>query len=213
MARIAIAGAGDLGQLLARQIRACVSGTVAGFFDDTQPVGPGPFGIPVLGRIDEIEPSFQRGAFDELLIGVGYRHFAFRKQLYERLSVSIPFARFLHPSAWIDPTATIAPGVVVLPGAVIDAGVTLQPNVLVNVGTVIAHDSSIGAHSFLAPGVKIAGFVMVGECSFLGIGTTVIDGLVLSPGTQTGAGAVVVKSTDEPGLYLGVPARRREPSS
>lgn len=213
MARIAIAGAGDLGQLLARHIRTCVPGTVAGFFDDTRTAGTSVLDAPLLGRMEDIEASRRRGDFDELLIGVGYRHFDFRKSLYERLAGSVPFATFVHPSAWVDPTATIAPGTAILPGSVIDAGVTLEANVLINVGTIVAHDSTVGAHSFLAPGVRVAGFVLIGECTFLGIGTTVIDGLVLCPRTQTGAGAVIVKSTDEPGLYLGVPAKRREARS
>jgi sugar O-acyltransferase (sialic acid O-acetyltransferase NeuD family) len=209
MERIAIAGAGDLGQLIARHIRNSSQNSVAGFFDDTQsdclPSGP-----PVLGQMDDIEGQFSQGNFDSILIGIGYRHFGFRRVLCERLQSRIPLATLVHPSAWVDPDSTVSPGSIVLPGSTLDAGVLLGANVLVNTGTTIAHDSSVAAHSFLAPGVNIAGFVHIGRCVFLGIGTNVIDGVSICDNAQTGAGAVVVKDISEPGLYLGVPAKLRE---
>lgn len=211
MERIAIAGAGDLGRLIARHIRNSSQNAVAGFFDDTAESDCLPPGPPMLGRLDDIEGQFSEGRFDSILIGIGYRHFGFRRMLCERLQSRIPLTTLVHPSAWIDPESTVSPGSVVLPGSTIDAGVSLGTNVLVNIGTTIAHDSSVAAHSFLAPGVNIAGFVNTGICVFLGIGTSVIDGVSICDNAQTGAGAVVVRDISEPGLYLGVPAKRWEP--
>lgn len=206
MSRIAIIGAGDLGHLLARHIDCSPDDEVAGFFDDYADTSA----HCLLGRTDDVELHFSKNAFDALLIGVGYCHFGFRQQLYQRLSPDIPFATLRHPSAWIAPDAQTAAGSVILPGTVLDAGVNIGPNVLINAGVTIAHDSSVSSHSFIAPGVTIAGFVNVGERVFLGTGTTVIDGLNICDDARTGAGAVVTTEIRNPGLYLGVPARLRE---
>lgn len=75
-------------------------------------------------------------------------------------------------------------------------------------GCVVAHDSCIGAHSILAPAVRLAGRVQVGERCFLGIGTTSIDSLTIVADARTGGGAVLTRSLEVPGTYVGVPARR-----
>ncbi len=86
----------------------------------------------------------------------------------------------------------------------------IAENVVLNTACCIAHDSSVETHSFLGPGVSVAGFVRIGSQCFIGVGSTVIDNISIADGTQTGGGAVVVNDITEPGLYLGVPAKRRE---
>jgi sugar O-acyltransferase (sialic acid O-acetyltransferase NeuD family) len=209
--RLAIVGAGDLGKHLAHHAQAVTRGgglTVVGFFDDTMAPGtPVVGGGVVFGPLAAIETEFAAGRFDALLLGIGYRHFGLRRGLFERLRQTIPFASLVHPSCFVDETATIAPGAVLLPGCVVDKGAVVGENVLLNVGTIVAHDSIVGAHSFVGPGVVLAGFVRVGRSVFLGTGSRVIDNVTIADAVQTGAGAVVVKNLDEPGLYVGVPAR------
>jgi sugar O-acyltransferase (sialic acid O-acetyltransferase NeuD family) len=209
--RVAILGAGDLGKHLAHHARTTQREgglSVVGFFDDTLPRGtPVEATGVVLGPIEAVEERYASGDFDALLLGIGYRHFAVRRALFERFQQRIPFASLVHPSCFVDETATIAPGAVLFPGCVVDKGAVVGENVLLNVGTIVAHDSQIGAHSFVGPGVAIAGFVRIGRSVFLGTGTRLVDNVTVADEVQTGAGAVVVKNLDEPGLYVGVPAR------
>lgn len=210
MKRLAIIGAGDLGQQLAHHARLLPDTEVVGFFDDFRALGSRVDEIAVLGRIDEVEACFGRQGFDQLLVGIGYKHLALRQALYERFSPAIPFARLIHPTAWVDPSAVIEPGAVVYPGCVVDLAARIGANSLLNVGCVVAHHSVIGAGCFLAPGVRVAGFVQVGEQTNLGIGTVIVDHVSIAPRVRTGAGAVVVRSIEAAGLYLGVPARMKE---
>jgi sugar O-acyltransferase (sialic acid O-acetyltransferase NeuD family) len=207
MKRVAIIGAGDLGVQLAHHLRAMPGATPIGFFDDTRPVGAVVADIQVLGNVNDVEASYRLNVFDELLIGIGYKHLAVRQALFERFRTVIPFARLIHPHAWIDPTCVVEPGAVIYPGCVVDMYATVGANALLNVGCVIAHHSSIGKGCFISPGVKVAGFVRVEEMSTLGIGTIVIDNITIVSGVRTGAGAVVVDDIREPGLYVGVPAK------
>lgn len=207
MNRVAIIGAGDLGKQIAHHARATPDVSITGFFDDFQQPRSRIADIPVLGRIESVSMHYQEGAFDSLLIGIGYKHLSFRQSLFERFQRDIPFARMVHPTAWLDETCRIEPGAIIFPGCILDMGTVVGANALLNTGCVIAHDSIIGSGCFLSPGVKLAGFVVVEPSSTLGIGTVVIDSVIISSGVRTGAGAVVTGNLSAPGLYVGVPAR------
>ncbi|MHB1923560.1 MAG: acyltransferase [Acidimicrobiales bacterium] len=50
--------------------------------------------------------------------------------------------------------------------------------------------------------------VKIGDGCWLGARVTVLPGVSIAPGTVVGAGSLVNRSIDEPGIYAGVPARR-----
>jgi len=207
MKRLGIIGGGDLGIQLAHHASATQDLSAIGFFDDYLATGTFVSGLPVLGGISDVLDQYSRGEFDELLIAIGYKHLSLRNELFEKFNGKIPFARLIHPQAWIDPTSVIEPGAVVYPGCIVDMYSTIGCNTLLNVGCVIAHHSIIGASCFFSPAVKIAGFVRVAATSALGIGTVVIDNISICSGVRTGAGAVVIDDITESGLYVGVPAK------
>lgn len=207
MKKCAIIGSGDLGQLIAYHAKATCQYEVAGYFNDYLDPGEQVDGLHILGGQQDILSLFEKGVFEALFVGIGYKHFQVREKLYETFAGKIPFGKMIHPSSYVDPSCSIGEGVVILPGCVLDRNVTLEPNVLLNTGVRIAHDTRIGKHSFLAPGVVMAGFIEVGACCNIGINSTVIDNIKIVPGVQTGGGTVVNKSLSEKGLYVGVPAR------
>jgi sugar O-acyltransferase (sialic acid O-acetyltransferase NeuD family) len=203
--RLVIIGAGDLGLQILHHSNTIGEFTPVGFIDDKL-VGQIKFGIPVIGKIDDVYKFFKEGKFDCIIIGIGYGHFNLRESVFNMFFGLIPFATIIHPSSIIDNTSKIASGVIIYPGCIIDSNVVINENVLVNVGCVIAHDSIIDQHSFLSPNVSIAGFVKVGKCVKLGIGSILIDNIKVNDWVRIGAGAVVINSLDEEGLYVGIPA-------
>jgi len=207
MKRLAVIGAGDLGRLIAHYAALSGQFTLAGFFDDFLAPGERVESTIVCGPIQHIERIYAERQFDEIIIGVGYKHFGVRKQLYERLSKKVPFAKVIHPSSYVDQTCRVGSGTVILPGCVLDRNVVVADNVFLNVGCAAAHDTTIGAHSFLGPRVSIAGASNVKECCFLGVGATITNHVSLCTGAIIGAGAVVVKDVTQPGKYVGCPAK------
>lgn len=205
--RVAIIGAGSLGQQVAQHLHQTAGWAVAGFFDDFAAPATVTTHGPVLGRVEAIEAAYAAGTFDALLMGIGYNHLVVRQQLFERLIAHVPFATFVHPAAYADSSAVVEPGCFVSPGCVLDLNVHLGPNTFLYPGCVIAHDTTLVGHSFLAPAVRLAGHVTVQHRCFLGIGTTVIDSLEVGPDVQTGGGTVVIKPLARPGLYIGNPSR------
>lgn len=208
MKRLVIIGAGDLGQQIAHFVTTDCQFEVVGFVDDWQAKGSVVNGIPVLGCIDDLLTIYRNGVFDETLIGVGYKHFQFRKSLYEKYKGGVPFATFVHSSCYVDPTAEIGRGVVVYPRCIIDRNALIKDNVFINWGTGIGHDAVMESHSFVAAMVLIAGLSHVGEMCMIGNGTVTIDHIQIADSTTIGGGSVVVKNINDPnGIYVGNPAR------
>jgi sugar O-acyltransferase (sialic acid O-acetyltransferase NeuD family) len=206
--KLAIIGSGDLGQLIAHHARLTGKFQVVSFFDDFALAGTMRGDIPVIAGTSEVLHSFNEGQFDQLLIAVGYKHFNARESFYKKFKNEIPFGTVIHPTAIVDPSCKIGSGSVVLSGCILDQNVRIGENVLLNTGVMVAHDSEVGDHSFLAPRCNIAGFVHIGQKNFIGIGANVIDNVNTAEGAQIGGGALVHRSIEDDGLYVGIPARK-----
>lgn len=118
--------------------------------------------------------------------------------------------------AIIAPTAsvfgTVGPGALVLPGAVIGPSASVGIGCVLYTNSVCEHDSVMADYSSLAPGAVIGGNVQVGQRTFIGIGASVRHGARICADAVIGAGAVVVNHIDDPGVYVGAPARFMQPA-
>lgn len=84
---------------------------------------------------------------------------------------------------------------------VIQPNVRIGNNVVLWSGNHVGHDSEIGDHCFIASHVVISGNVRIGPYSFLGVNATVRDGVTIAPHCVIGAGALVMRDTEEGGVY------------
>lgn len=80
----------------------------------------------------------------------------------------------------------------------------------VNVGSYcnVGHNVWIGAGSVLTVRVTIGGSTRIGKNCLFGMHAVVRDNITICDNVRIGMGAVVVKSIDEPGTYVGHPAKR-----
>lgn len=203
---LAIIGAGDLGLQIAEYAISDQHFENVVFFDDYK-IDSQNSNFPILGKTNSVEEHFMNKKFNELLIGIGYKHLEARQKYFNLYKDRIPFATLIHSSCWISKNAHIEKGSVLYPRCTIEANAKIRANNLLNINCSIAHDSVIEAHCFLSPSVSIAGFVQIGECSNLGINATVIDNVAICSNTQIGAGCTVIKNINKPGLYVGNPHR------
>ncbi|WP_299314521.1 acetyltransferase [uncultured Aquimarina sp.] len=203
---LGILGAGHLGQQIAHYAIEDNHYDKVVFFDDfTQESIVN--GHQVIGKTEDVLPSFSKKKISHLMTGVGYKHMDVRAKFYNTYKNEIPFATIIHSSCWVDPTAKIGKGVVIYPNSTIDSHAVIKNNVLLNIGCTIAHNTIIESHCFLSPRVALAGFVTIDEQTILGINCTVIDNITITSKSQVGAGAVVVKDLVKKGVYIGVPAK------
>lgn len=69
-------------------------------------------------------------------------------------------------------------------------------------GNHIGHDSIIDDHCFLASHIVVSGRVHIKPYCFIGVNATLRNAITIAPETLIGAGAIIMKSTEEKGVYL-----------
>lgn len=84
-------------------------------------------------------------------------------------------------------------------------------NTIVNNGAILEHEVRVGNHCHIGPGAVISGRSIIGDLVFVGVGATIKDNLEICSSVTIGAGATVVKSINEPGVYVGCPAKKVVP--
>jgi len=205
--RIAILGTSQFGEQLLCAFEDAGFGTVAGWLDDYLAPGTMRYERPVLGGLGDAAALRARGAFDEVAMGVGYKHRRFRREAFERLrAAGVPWTTFVHPTALLERRASVGEGAILLPRVTVGLGAQVGENVLLHTACTISHDCRIGPHGYLSPCCALAGHVTVGPGCFLGIGTVVVNSVRIGANVQTGAGAVVTRDTPDDVLMVGVPA-------
>jgi sugar O-acyltransferase (sialic acid O-acetyltransferase NeuD family) len=84
---------------------------------------------------------------------------------------------------------------------VIQPFVKIGSNVILWSGNHIGHHTKIADHCFIASHVVISGNVRIGEETFVGVNATFRDGVQVAPRCVIGAGALIMKDTEEGGVY------------
>jgi sugar O-acyltransferase (sialic acid O-acetyltransferase NeuD family) len=132
-----------------------------------------------------------------------------RKKIYDGLQKNnLLSANAIHPSAVIDPSASIA-----TQGVMIAANVTINPlasiatGAICNTGCIIEHECEVGEFAHIGPGAVLCGNVKIGNGTFVGANAVIRQGVKVGKNAMIGAGAVVVKNVPDNVTVIGVPAK------
>ena len=189
----------------AREVADCVSsggGKVAGILDDHLEKGVEVLKIPVLGKIADFA-QFLECSF---MIAIGDN--AVRRRIAKQLDGKVTWFTAIHSSAVVSAYAQIGEGTAVMPRAVVNTGAKIGKHCIINTTSVVEHDDTLADFVHISPSAALGGTVSVGECTHIGIGAVVRNNLTVCADCTVGAGAAVVKNLKEPGVYVGVPARK-----
>ena len=205
MDRLAIWGVSDQGRILESYIHELGLNKRVGMFN--------PEKVSELRKSAEFKQledfTSNLKTYDEFIVGVGgilgFTRFSIAVRLQE-LGLS-PFS-FFHKTAFIDPTTKLSPGAQVMPCATIGKFVSIGEQSIVNTSATIDHDSVIGNGVHIMGSAALAGRVTVRDFASIGTNATILPRVTIGLGCVIGAGAVVTKSTDDMGIYVGVPARK-----
>lgn len=187
----------------ARSLIDCIQAAgdeVFGILDDGLKAGDNVLGVPVLGRIEEYT------AYRDHLFLVAIGDNGIRTRIAE--SMDLKWYTAIHPAAEVSRYAKVGPGSVVMANAVINSCAEVGMHCIVNTGAIVEHDNRLEDFVHLSPRVALGGGVCIRRGTHVGIGAVVRDNQNICGGCVIGAGAVVVKDIDEPGTYVGIPARR-----
>lgn len=197
---ICLFGAGGHGRVLSANLRRSGRTSIS-FADEGLAVGTEVDGIPVLfSRIADI-------AGHSVIVAIGDNKIRKERQQAAEAAGLTREHFIAEPIRYLAPPP--GPGAMVLLGAVVEPAVKIGAGAIVNNNSVLEHDVIIGDFAHVCPGVVIGGNARIGEGVLLGSNATVLPGVSIAAWTIVGAGAVVVRDITEPGVYAGIPAKKR----
>lgn len=198
---VIVYGGGGHGKALIELLRAVGSYHLVGLVDDGIPAGQTILGLPVLGGGDALPELFERGVRLAANAVGGIGDLAVRVKVFQRLvqaGFTCPAA--VHPVAYLEPSATLSPGVQVFPHAYVGSEARLGFGTIVNTGAIISHDCQLGNYVNISPGAILAGGVQVGDGSLVGMGATVNLLVKIGAGARIGNGATVKSDVPQGGV-------------
>ena len=143
----------------------------------------------------------------EVLIAIGDGKT--RKEIVDRLPKDTKYFSYIHPSAEIlGNDVEIGEGSIVCAGAIVTTNCIIGKHTHLNLHTTIGHDCRISDYFTTAPGAKVSGNCNIGECVYFGTNASVRQKITICDNVTVGLNAGVVKNINEPGTYVGVPAKK-----
>lgn len=198
-----IIGAGGHGKSVADV--ACCTGKYKKIFflDDDENIMETTY--PVVGKIENI--WLYKNTHD-VFVAIGnpkLREKLLKDLIYQNMSIPV----IIHPQAVIGGNTLIGVGTVVMPGAVIGPNSSIGQGCIINTCASVDHDNLLEDYVHISVGAHLAGTVRIGHGTMIGIGAVVSNNLKVCEGCMIGAGAVVTRNITQPGIYIGVPAKRK----
>lgn len=119
------------------------------------------------------------------------------------------FPNIIHPRATIDRDRVMfGEGNIVCAGTIFTTDIVVGSFNIFNLSCTIGHDVVIGDCNVFNPTTNISGGVRISNEVLIGTGSQILQYLSICNESVIGAGAVVAKDIDEPGIYVGIPARK-----
>ncbi len=185
-------GGGGHGKTLIDLVRAEGKLGIVGILDDGLQPGAMVMGVPVLGGADLLPELYRRGVRLAINGVGGINHVEVRLKVFDLLrAAGFGFPTLVHPTAWVEVSASLEEGVQVLAKSYISSEASLGFGTVINAGVVVSHDCRIGQVVNLSPGAMLAGGVTVEDHALIGMAATVNLNITIGRGARVGNGATV----------------------
>jgi sugar O-acyltransferase (sialic acid O-acetyltransferase NeuD family) len=157
---------------------------------------------------DFLKPEFKDWLF---IPTIGYLSINIKMKVVKSiLDSNLNLHTFIHPTAFINPTAMIGKGVIIYPMANVDQNVIIEDGVLINNSCIISHDSVIRKLTYLAPGVVTSGFVDIGAKCFVGSGSIFSNSVKIGNECTIGIGSCITKDIPDNSFAIGNPFKIKQ---
>ena len=198
---LVIYGGGGHGKALIDLVRVLGTYRIVGVVDDGLAQGTQIMGVPVLGGAETLAELYAQGIRLAVNAVGGIGNIATRVQVFEALlQAGFNCPVLVHPTAFVEASATLAPGTQVFPHAYVGSEAQVDFGAIVNTGAIVSHDCVLGAYANVAPGAMLAGAVQIGRGALIGMGATVNLSVLVGDNAKVGNGATVKADVPENGI-------------
>jgi len=143
----------------------------------------------------------------EVLVAIGNPKDRF--DIIQKLPKDTQYFSFIHPTAQIlGKDVTIGEGSIICAGCIITTNIKIGKHAHLNLHTTVGHDCEIGDYFTTAPGAKISGNCKIYDCVYIGTNSSIKEKISIHSFATIGLNAGVVKHIEEPGTYIGTPAKK-----
>jgi len=148
--------------------------------------------LPILGGAEALAGAYQDGVRLAVNAVGGIGNIDIRVQVFYRLAeAGFACPAIIHPSAEMEPSASLSPGVQVFAKAYIGSQVQAGYGAIVNTAAVISHECRLGNYANISPGAVLAGQVEIGPGALVGMGATINLQVKVGARARIGNGATV----------------------
>ncbi|MEM9990700.1 MAG: NeuD/PglB/VioB family sugar acetyltransferase [Bacteroidota bacterium] len=163
-------------------------------------------GKSIMGKAVYPQSSFDENKYTAI-IGIGNP--AIRKKVTSQLPANTKYENLIHPSVVISQWVTLEEGTVICAGCILTCNIKAGKHMQLNLHTTIGHDCIIGDFFTTAPSSNISGNCVLGDEVYFGTASATRQGISICDGVTIGMGAMVIKDIESPGVYVGIPAKKR----
>jgi sugar O-acyltransferase (sialic acid O-acetyltransferase NeuD family) len=143
----------------------------------------------------------------EVIVAIGDPRDRF--DMVQKLPKETKYFTHIHPSVqMLDPNIEIGEGSIICAGCILTTNIKMGKHTHLNLHTTIGHDCKIGDYFTTAPGAKISGNCKIHDCVYIGTNASVKQKISIHSLSTIGMNAAVVKNIEEPGTYIGIPAKK-----
>lgn len=142
----------------------------------------------------------------EIVIATGEPYY--RETIRQRVKeAGYPLATLISRNVSFGQGTQFREGCIIFPFCYIGNDVSFAENVVVHAGAKVESECFVGCSSFVSLGAFVGAETKIGERVFIGPNAAIKDNMELKNDSILGIGAVLVKSAEECGVYVGNPAR------
>lgn len=131
-----------------------------------------------------------------------------RYDIVQKLPKETKYFTFIHPTALIMDVVEIGEGSFIGAYSILTTNIKIGKHALLNRGNQIGHDSTIGDYFSAMPGAIISGNCTIHDCVYVGTNASIKEKITIHSLTTIGSNAAIVKHIEEPGTYIGIPAKK-----
>jgi sugar O-acyltransferase (sialic acid O-acetyltransferase NeuD family) len=132
-----------------------------------------------------------------------------RFDMVQKLPKETIYFTFVHPTALIlDDNIEIGEGSFIGAYSILTTNIKIGKHALLNRGNQIGHDTIIGDYFSAMPGAIVSGNCKIYDCVYIGTNTSIKEKTSIHSLSTIGSNAAVVKNIEQPGTYVGVPAKQ-----